>query len=209
VLKQRLQCPTTSRAVLLISLILKDNTFTHREGRAPWPTRTHLHPALAMTFTLKHQKVHWEVDLDARALSGRAELQIEVTESLAELRLNCRQCKVSTRSGARPVSVCAAVWVSHWEQRDQSMHSACRGHAQSCVCRCGQAVRVVSKHYHGHMRSTGLCSVGTELRVVATHVKTELVVCEPPQLLTTAIGHMRLTPCAHAASDTSARASAS
>jgi hypothetical protein len=47
-----------------------------------------------MAFTLKHQKVHWEVDLDARALSGRAELQIEVTESLAELRLNCRQCKV-------------------------------------------------------------------------------------------------------------------
>jgi len=47
-----------------------------------------------MAFTLKHQKVHWEVDLDARALSGRAELHIEVTESLAELRLNCRQCKV-------------------------------------------------------------------------------------------------------------------
>jgi hypothetical protein len=89
------------------------------------------------------------------------------------------------------------------------MHSACRGHAQSSVRRCGQAVRVVSKHYHGHMRSTGLilCSVGTACGCNTS--ESELVVCEPPQLPTTAIGHVRLMPCAHAASYASARAPAS
>lgn len=49
-----------------------------------------------MAYTLKHQKVHWEVDLEARVLIGRTQLEIEVTgdELVTELRLNCRQCKV-------------------------------------------------------------------------------------------------------------------
>lgn len=50
-----------------------------------------------MAYTLKHQKVHWEVDLEAHVLIGRTQLEIEVIgdEPLTELRLNCRQCKVS------------------------------------------------------------------------------------------------------------------
>eukprot|EP00038_Savillea_parva_P002322 m.113352 g.113352 ORF g.113352 m.113352 type:complete len:2116 (+) comp10798_c0_seq3:312-6659(+) len=47
-------------------------------------------------YVVKHQKVHWDVDLQQCALFGRTELLIEVGEQdLESLRLNCRQCKVT------------------------------------------------------------------------------------------------------------------
>lgn len=54
--------------------------------------------SMANMYTLRHQKVHWEVDLERRRLLGKTELHIEVdanvVRGLAQFRLNCRQCKV-------------------------------------------------------------------------------------------------------------------